>query len=189
MEIEKLGIEGVWFARSPVHSDDRGSFREWFKAEDIELKTGRKFNVAQSNISISDCDVLRGIHYSLAPAGQGKWITCVSGSIWDVVVDVRPTSPTYKKWISFTLEGGKGEALFISEGLGHGFLSLQNESIVSYLLTSPYSPTNEFEINPLDPELAITWPGSNFRMSPKDLETPSLVSRKKAGQLPGQESP
>jgi dTDP-4-dehydrorhamnose 3,5-epimerase len=184
VEIEKLGIEGAWFARSPVHSDSRGSFREWFKSTDVENAIGRSFEVVQSNISYSGNNVLRGIHYSMAPSGQGKWITCLSGSIWDVVVDIRPNSPTYKKWLGFTLDGTSGDALFISEGLGHGFLSLENNSIVSYLLTSPYSPLEEYEINPLDPELGITWPRSNFQMSPKDSGAPTMNSRKESGQLP-----
>jgi len=184
VEIEKLGIEGAWFARSPVHTDSRGSFREWFKSADVKNAIGRSFEVAQSNISISGNNVLRGIHYSMAPSGQGKWITCLSGSIWDVVVDIRPNSPTYKKWLGFILDGTSGDALFISEGLGHGFLSLKNNSIVSYLLTSPYSPLEEFEIDPLDSELGITWPGLNFQMSPKDSGAPSLNSRKESGQLP-----
>jgi dTDP-4-dehydrorhamnose 3,5-epimerase len=185
MEIEKLAIEGLWIGRSPILSDPRGFFREWFKSDDIGSEIGRKFEVSQSNISMSNCGVLRGIHYSLAPTGQAKWITCISGSIWDVAVDIRPSSPTYRKWIGVTLTAGSGEALFLSEGLGHAFISLEDNSMVSYLLNSPYSPSEEFEINPLDPELSIRWPGVDLLMSSKDEHAPTLAMRYSEGKLPG----
>lgn len=184
MELEKLGIEGAWIARSSVHSDERGFFREWFRSGEVESLIGRRFEVAQSNISTSHRGVLRGIHYSIAQRGQGKWLTCVSGSIWDVVVDLRPTSPTFKKWICVQMEGNSGDSIFISEGLGHGFMSLEDNSTVAYLLTSPYSPTEEFEINPLDPELAIKWPGIERIMSPKDASAPTLQERLMEKRLP-----
>ena len=87
------------------------------------------------------------------------------------------TSPTFRKWIGVTLTAGSGEALFLSEGLGHGFISLEDNSVVSYLLSSPYSPSEEFEINPLDPELRIDWPLAERLMSPKDENAPTLKSR------------
>lgn len=184
MEIEELPIRGAWIARSAVHSDERGFFREWFRASDIDAVTGRAFQVRQSNISLSHRGVLRGIHYSLAQEGQGKWVTCVAGSIQDVIVDIRPSSPTYKKCITVRLSGDEGEAVFVSGGLGHGFLSLEDNSIVTYLLTSAYSPQEEFEINPLDPELAIDWALTEHLMSPKDATAPTLAGRFAEGKLP-----
>jgi len=185
VEIEKLAIEGAWIGRSSVHLDERGSFREWFKSIDIRSAIGREFEVAQSNISISHHGVLRGIHYSLAATGQGKWVTCVSGSIWDVVVDIRPSSPTFKKWVGVPMSAESGEAIFIAEGLGHGFIALEDNSIVSYMLTSSYSPTDEFEINPLDSELGIEWPEIERLMSKKDSLAPTLAERLAEGKLPG----
>jgi dTDP-4-dehydrorhamnose 3,5-epimerase len=184
MEFEKLAIDGAWIGHSAVHTDERGIFREWFKANDLEVISGTKFNVAQANLSVSHEGVLRGIHYSNAPSGQGKWITCVSGAIWDVVVDLRPKSETYKKWIGLSLTGSSGDALYISEGLGHAFLTLRDNSIVSYLLTSAYSPQDEYEINPFDPDINIAWPISNPRMSPKDGTAPNLATRFEQGNLP-----
>ena len=184
MEIEKLAIEGAWLGHSAVHTDERGLFHEWFKADDVEMTIGRKFNVAQANLSVSHEGVLRGIHYSTVPSGQGKWVTCVSGAIWDVVVDLRPNSKTYKKWIGLSLIGSSGDVLYISEGLGHAFLSLQDNSIVSYLLTSTYSPNDEYEINPFDPDINIVWPNSTPQMSPKDATAPNLATRFAEGRLP-----
>lgn len=183
MEIEELGIKGAWMARSPIHHDDRGHFREWFKEEDLELATGFHFEVKQANISSSNKGVVRGIHYSLAKDGQGKWITCISGSIWDVIVDIRPGSPTFKQWIGIELTGASGEAIFISGGLGHGFISLQDNSTVAYLLTSKYSPREEFEISPLDPELGISWPFAQLFLSDKDEFAPTLQEQLYSGNL------
>jgi dTDP-4-dehydrorhamnose 3,5-epimerase len=183
MEFEELGIKGAWIARSPVHQDDRGYFREWFKSEEVHSATGLQFNVEQANISSSNKGVLRGIHYSVALHGQGKWITCITGSIWDVIVDIRPTSPTFKKWIGVELIGGSGDAIFISGGLGHGFVSLQNASNVAYLLTSKYSPKEEFEISPFDPELGIPWPNTQLFLSDKDQSAPTLQELLDTGNL------
>lgn len=183
MDIEELGIKGAWLARSPVHHDDRGRFREWFKRDELERAIGFDFDVKQANVSTSNTGVLRGIHYSLAKDGQGKWVTCVSGSIWDVIVDIRPTSPTFKKWIGIELSSTSGDAVFITGGLGHGFISLQDNSTVAYLLTSEYSPKEEFEISPFDPDLGISWPLSQHFLSPKDELAPTLQGQLYSGKL------
>ncbi len=184
MELTPLGIEGAWLASSPVWADDRGSFREWFKLLDIKNATGVDFSVAQANLSKSKRGVVRGIHYSLAPDGQAKWVTCASGAVWDVVVDIRPDSPTFKKWVGVELLSTSGDVILISEGLGHGFVSLRDDSVIAYLLTSPYSTKEEFEINPLDAELAIEWPSMELLMSPKDSAAPTLATRLSEGHLP-----
>lgn len=174
---------------SPVWEDDRGSFREWFKRSEIFEKTGVDFNVEQSNVSLSKQGVIRGIHYSLASVGQAKWVTCLTGRIVDVVVDIRPASTTYKKFVTVDLVAGSGTSVFVGKGLGHGFIATENDSIVSYLLSSPYSPSDEFEINPLDQELGINWQTdligeTNVVLSPKDANAPSLGFRLKQNQLP-----
>ena len=186
MELTPLGIEGAWLAESLVWSDDRGFFREWFKSESIRQVVGRDFNVEQANISSSTKGTVRGIHYSLAAKGQAKWVTCVSGLIKDVIVDIRPNSKTYRKWIEVELSGTSGNAVLIGEGLGHGFVSVADVSTVVYLISSPFSPSEEFEINPLDPAIAINWglPLSELKISDKDKNAPMLEERKEEGKLP-----
>ena len=186
MKIIPLGIDGAWLASSPIWTDERGSFREWFKAEDVATQTGIHFSVAQSNLSESKIGVVRGIHYSLAVAGQAKLITCLTGLIRDVIVDIRPSSPTYGKHVSVDLFGGDDRGVLIAAGLGHGFVSLMDRSMVAYLTTSPYSPLEEFEINPLDPSLRIEWglPVGKLLLSAKDAAAPSLAERSEAGKLP-----
>ena len=186
MKILSLGIEGVWLAESPIWSDDRGFFREWFKSTDVKEATGREFGIEQANISLSSRGTLRGIHYSVAPRGQAKWITCVAGSIKDVIVDIRPDSQTFGEWIEVELSGSSGQAVFISEGLGHGFVALEDNTAVAYLVSTPFSPSDEFEINPLDEKIGINWGMdlSELKISGKDKKAPTLAERLAEGKLP-----
>ena len=186
MELTPLGIQGAWLASSPIWTDDRGSFREWFKNSDVLAVTGLNFGVQQANISTSVRGVVRGIHYSLAQAGQAKWITCVTGEINDVIVDIRPESITFGKHINVNLKGNSGLAVLIGEGLGHGFAALADESTVAYLISSPFSPNEEFEINPLDPSLEINWglPAEELLLSKKDSAAPTLLELRRQRNLP-----
>jgi dTDP-4-dehydrorhamnose 3,5-epimerase len=186
MELTPLGIEGVWLAESPVWSDDRGFFREWFKSTDLKNATGRDFGIEQANISLSSRGTLRGIHYSIAPRGQAKWITCVTGFIKDVIVDIRPESKSFGQWIELELRGNSGNAVFISEGLGHGFVALEDNTAVAYLVSTPFSPAHEFEINPLDEKIGINWGMdlSELKISDKDMSAPTLAERLAEGKLP-----
>jgi len=186
MEIVELGISGVWLATFTTHSDSRGNFREWFKIQEIHDLTGFRFEPNQANISTSTRGVIRGIHYSLAPQGQAKWITCTSGSIRDVIVDIRIGSPTYGQWISVDLTASDGKAIFIEPGLGHGFSSFEDNTNVCYLLSTSYSPKDEFAISPLDEELDIDWGFKNKEsiISDKDLAAPSLKKQFEESMLP-----
>ena len=184
--MSSLKIEGAWLAESPVRSDDRGFFREWFKSQEVKSVTGRDFGIEQANISLSSAGTLRGIHYSIAPRGQAKWITCVAGSIKDVIVDIRPSSPTFGDWVEVELRGDSGVAVFMSEGLGHGFLALEDKTAVAYLVSTPFSPKDEFEINPLDEKIGIKWGMdlSALKISDKDKIAPTLAERLAEGKLP-----
>lgn len=187
MKFHPLGILDAWLVESEVFEDDRGFFREWFKSDEVKKATGLDFSVAQANVSSSKTGVIRGIHYSLAPGGQAKWVTCTSGRILDVIVDIRPESPTFKHVEYIELHGPR--ATLIGAGLGHGFLALENDSVVTYLLSSPYQPDFEFEIQPTDSELSIVWKvesvsGMSFLFSDKDKNAPTLAERLKEGKLP-----
>jgi dTDP-4-dehydrorhamnose 3,5-epimerase len=186
MKLTQLGIEGAWLAEWPMWSDERGYFREWFKTEDTRAITGIDFAIQQANISLSQRGVIRGIHYSLAPQGQAKWVTCINGSIRDVIVDIRPSSPTFGKSVFVDLNGLDGRAVLIGAGLGHGFASLADSSTIAYLLSSPYSPGEEFEINPMDPDLGIDWSIdlAEVSLSEKDKLAPSIAERHAQGKLP-----
>ena len=187
MHIEPLAISGAWLIKFQTHRDNRGLFRELFKTEEISKVIDLNFSTAQANLSSSLKGALRGIHYSLAKNGQAKYITCVKGQIQDVIVDIRPSSLTFGRWIDLELNDDSGSAVFIEPDLGHGFLSLAKSSTVVYLTSSSYDPKNEFAINPFDPDLSIKWilPAAEIIISERDKTAPSLNQRKITDKLPG----
>ena len=134
--------------------------------------------------------VLRGIHYADVPPGQAKYVTCVSGRVLDVIVDIREGSPTFGAWESVVLDDRTRNAVYLSEGLGHAFLSLEDGSTVVYLCSQPYAPSREHEINPLDPAIGIEWPvpAGELELSAKDSAAPTLQEAQEAGQLPSYEA-
>jgi dTDP-4-dehydrorhamnose 3,5-epimerase len=164
MPFQPMGIQGA-FVFTPVrHEDSRGHFQESFKLSSLEKELGFGFEVKQVNQSTSAKGVIRGIHFADNPPGQAKYVSCLKGSIWDVVVDLRTESPTFGKWEGVEVSADNGKSVLIAEGLGHGFLSLEEGSVVSYLSSEEYSPKSERQINPLDKDLAIEFSsfGSNF---------------------------
>ena len=186
MKLTELGIKGAWIVESDVWPDNRGSFREWFKPSESKEIIGFEFKVEQANLSISDYGVVRGIHYSLAPEGQAKWVTCAHGEILDFIIDLRTNSATYKKVESIQLSGNGNKSLLIGSGLGHAFVSLAQGSAVTYLLSSPYKPELEFEINPLDQSLKLDFgiPAIGLIVSEKDKLAPTLIEQEISGRLP-----
>ncbi len=174
MSITPLPIEGSYLFQSPTHEDERGYSGEWFKSATVKEFLSREFTVAQASLSKSKQGVLRGIHFSLAPLGQAKWVTCVTGAILDVVVDIRPNSPTFKCWDAHELRAGDGTSMFITEGLGHAYLALEENTTVTYLLSTIYLPKFERVIDPLDPDIAIAWPDITLTLSERDASAPSL---------------
>ncbi|MFD4034705.1 dTDP-4-dehydrorhamnose 3,5-epimerase family protein [Streptomyces sp. NPDC058637] len=185
MEIEELGIEGVHLVRPQVHEDTRGAFLELFAAHRLAALTGRPMNVAQVNCSVSRRGTIRGIHLTAAPPGEAKYVTCVSGTVIDVVVDVRVGSPTYGRSLAVELDDRRRHALYIAEGLGHGFAAVSDTAVVTYLCDNTYTPGTAISINPLDPQLALPWPPvTDIILSDKDRNAPTLAQTEALGVLP-----
>lgn len=184
--MKHLAIEGAFVAEHKVHGDERGLFREWYKKSEFE-SAKVEFNIAQANHSISEKYVLRGVHYSIALQGQAKLVTCVSGSILDVLVDLREGSPTYLKVEKIVMTPESGDVLFVPTGVGHSFLVTSDSASVVYLTSSEFDPENEKTISPLDPALALEWPAnliSLLSLSERDKAAPSLSEAKSLGHLP-----
>ncbi len=184
MNLRELEIAGLYVAESRVFADERGFFREWFKSGDFEA-AGVRFTAEQSNLSMSARNVVRGLHYSLAPRGQAKVVTCVYGSLDDVIVDVRVGSPTFGAVVSVALAADEGTTVVLPAGVAHGFCVTSETAALSYLLSTPYDAPHELEIHPLDPEIAVPWRLSGEAiLSEKDAAAPSLAARREAGELP-----
>ncbi|MFE9613646.1 dTDP-4-dehydrorhamnose 3,5-epimerase [Streptomyces sp. NPDC006012] len=183
--MRQLGIEGAWVDTPRVFTDDRGRFHEWFKDDTFRGSTGQGLHLAQGNCSRSVRGTLRGIHYASVPPGQAKYVTCVSGAVLDVVVDIRTGSPTFGRWEAVRLDDSTHNCVYLSEGLGHAFMALEDDSTVVYLCSQGYAPQREHGINPLDPMLAIDWPGHlEPRLSEKDAAAPTLADAERQGLLP-----
>jgi dTDP-4-dehydrorhamnose 3,5-epimerase len=186
MKVSQLNISGCYVFEHKTFPDDRGLFREWFRAEELN-KFDSNFSVMQANFSQSKLGVVRGIHYSLAPKGQSKLITCVEGEITDVLVDLRKGSPTYLNVEHTKLEANSGKAVFVASGVGHGFAVLSASASVVYLTSSPFAPEFEKSINPIDPAFDINWnipAGVEMVLSPSDRSASSLQEADAAGYLP-----
>jgi dTDP-4-dehydrorhamnose 3,5-epimerase len=185
VDIKPLSISGAWSVTTKVHGDDRGSFAEWFRTDRIEEATGFRFSSVQGNISRSAKGVVRGIHYADVPPGQAKYVMPVSGSIIDYVVDIRVGSPTFGKWDSVTLSSDARDAILIEPGLGHAFVALDDDTVVTYLVTDIFRPEREHGVNPLDPEIGLEFPpGIDLVLSDKDTQAPSLAEALSASLLP-----
>lgn len=168
-----------------VYQDHRGSFHEWFRGEEFREATGYDWTLAQANCSVSRRGVLRGVHFADVPPGQAKYVTCVNGSVLDVVVDIRVGSPTYGQWEAVRLDDADRHAVFLAEGLGHAFMALTDDATVMYLCSTGYLPEREHGVHPLDPELGIEWPrGIEPVLSEKDAAAPTLAEAERSGLLP-----
>jgi dTDP-4-dehydrorhamnose 3,5-epimerase len=170
MSFHEMKIQGAWVHTPLRYQDSRGHFEEQFKLSTIERELGLDFQVKQTNQSVSQKGVIRGIHWTDSLEGQAKYVSCMSGSIWDVVVDLRHDSPTYGKWDSAIVTPENGKSVVLSRGLGHAFLALEDGTLVNYLCTSEYDPLVDRTINPLDPVLNI-----NFLEIAKSLSIQSLT--------------
>ena len=184
MRASALSIHGAHLIESPVFDDGRGIFREWFKSGDLEID-GIAFSVAQANLSHSVRGTVRGLHYSLAPEGQAKVVTCVMGELDDAIVDVRVDSPSFGRVEYVTLNARDGLSLHLPEGVAHGFCVRAPFAAMAYLLSSPYDPATELGITPFDSTVAVPWHlDAEPVLSLRDAEAPTLRERLEAGQLP-----
>jgi dTDP-4-dehydrorhamnose 3,5-epimerase len=187
LKARELKVPGAWEITPAIHGDSRGHFFEWLTDKGFSSFAGHRLDVRQANCSVSSAGVLRGLHFAQVPPSQAKYVTCVRGSVFDVVVDIRVDSPTFGQWDSVLLDDSEHRTIYISEGLGHGFLALQDNSTVMYLCSAEYNPQREHTICATDPALAIDWPlvdGAAPSLSDRDAAAPSFEEVRASGLLP-----
>ena len=184
MNFRETKIQGLWVIESPVHEDIRGSFKEWFKFERNIESLGLEFQVKQANTSVSRKGVVRGVHFSTSNYKQDKIVSCSHGSITDIITDIRLGSPTFGESEYIYLNGKNGISVYISAGLGHSFISLEDFSVVTYLLTSEYDSKSEFGVNPLDKDLGLDLKFENIILSEKDRNAFGLSYLRDRNLLP-----
>jgi dTDP-4-dehydrorhamnose 3,5-epimerase len=176
VKVVRTEIPEVLLLEPRVHQDERGFFLESYNRRTFKDATGLDIDFVQDNQSFSVRNVLRGLHYQVRQP-QGKLVHVVAGEIFDVAVDLRRSSPTFRKWVGITLTGGGHRMIWIPAGFAHGYLVLSEHAIVSYKTTDFYAPEHERTILWSDPELAIPWPlGATPIVSEKDRRAPALGS-------------
>jgi dTDP-4-dehydrorhamnose 3,5-epimerase len=184
MEFRALAIEGAWEVTPRQFPDPRGVFAEGFRADHLAKHIGHEMSVRQTNISVSTAGALRGIHYSDVPPSQAKYVTAVSGSFVDVIVDIRVGSPTFGQWDSVLLDTVDRRAVYLSEGLGHALACLEDGTAV-YLCSEVFAPSRERGLTPVDEALALRFPeGFTPILSDKDAAAPTLAEAQEQGLLP-----
>ena len=158
MKVTETQLPGVKIIDPQVFSDSRGSFHESFNQHKFDQLVQKDVTFVQDNHSVSTRGVLRGLHYQVSPFSQAKLVRVVSGAVFDVVVDIRPQSDTFGKWISVELTADNNRQLWIPAGFAHGFLALADRVDFLYKTTSYYSPEHERCIRWDDQILNISWP-------------------------------
>jgi dTDP-4-dehydrorhamnose 3,5-epimerase len=168
-------IDGVWIVEMERHSDNRG----WF----AQTWTPKEFAANGVNSKLANCSVsfnlrrgtMRGMHYQIAPHQEAKLVRCTRGAIFDVALDLRPDSPTFKRSIGTELTADNGRALYISEGHAHGFQTLLDDTEVLYLISEDWHPESAHGVRWDDPAFKIYWPlTENLVLSPRDATWPNF---------------
>lgn len=173
MKMIETEFKDLWVIEGDIATDNRGSFRKLYSSRLNEEHLGGP--IRQVNFSFNvKAGTLRGMHFQTLPFNESKIVHCVSGSIFDVVVDFRPESLTYLKHFSIVLDSKHNKSLLIPRGFAHGFQTLEDNSIVSYLHSEEYKPGHDSGVNYLDPTLGIDWPRTVSEVSLRDQNLPML---------------
>jgi dTDP-4-dehydrorhamnose 3,5-epimerase len=170
---EPLAIPDVILVQPRHFEDDRGWFMETYRAS-VFAANGIEPNFAQDNCSFSERGVLRGLHFQRPPKAQGKLIRVLSGEIYDVAVDIRPTSPTYGQWVAKVLSAENRRQIYVPPGFAHGFCVLGESASIVYKATAEYAPDLEGGIRWDDPQIGVPWPIAEPVLSAKDARLPFL---------------
>ena len=182
MRFTKTDLPDAYTIDVEPHHDDRGYFARAFCAKEF-TEHGLKADIAQANLSFNHRrGTLRGMHYQVPPATETKFIRCLRGAIYDVIVDLRPGSATYGRWIGVELSEDNGRALYVPEMFAHGFQTLADDTLVYYQVGEFYTPGTERGLRHDDPALGISWPEAVTVISDKDASWPLLEDQALAGR-------
>ncbi len=188
VHVRELAVRDAFEFTPRAFPDSRGVFVAPFQQEPFIKAIGHPLRLAQSNHSRSRRGSVRGLHYADVPPGQAKYVYCPSGSLLDVVVDIRVGSPTFGASDSTVLDPVDFRAIYIPEGVAHAFVALEDDTVISYLCSTGYNPAAEHGLHPLDPALGLPWPDDiDPVLSDKDAAAPTLGEARDAGMLPAYE--
>jgi len=181
----ETGLPGLLIIEPQVHRDERGYFKELWRASSYaEIQLPGRF--VQCNVSYSGSGVIRGLHYQY-PQPQGKLISVHDGSIFDVAVDIRTDSPTFRQWVGVELSAGNHRQLYVPEGFAHGYCVLGDGALMSYLCTTEFAADCDAAVAWDDPDIGVKWPIAPLSISAKDRRAPRLrdIAREDLPRMPG----
>lgn len=174
LQATALALPGVLLLKARVHADERGAFTQTWQRADWR-EAGIEADFMQDNLVVNARKgTLRGLHWQREPHAQTKAVQCVRGALLDVVADVRPQSPFFGKWIAVELRGGQGESLYVPAGYAHGYVTLEDDTVVLYKVDRPWVPEAEAACRWDDPTLAVDWRCTDPIVSEKDAAAPFL---------------
>lgn len=176
MKFTPTKIAGVWIVDMERHEDERGWFARTWCAEELR-KHGLNSGLSQCSASFNrHRGTLRGMHWQAAPHEEAKLVRCVRGAMFDVVLDLRPDSATFKQWVGMELTPENGRSLYVPEGCGHGFQTLADDTEVLYLIAGEFQPACACNVRWNDPQFAIKWPlHEEAVLSQRDCDFPDFV--------------
>ena len=176
MKVQKTSIDGVILIHPTIYKDKRGYFFESFNENEFAELTNLKLSFVQDNQSCSSKGTLRGLHFQKPPYAQSKLVRVIKGSVLDVAVDIRKESPTYGEYVIKKLDDSNHTMMYLPEGIAHGFLTLENNTIFSYKCSNYYNKDSEDSIIWDDPSIGIKWPKIKLILSEKDLNAKKFSS-------------
>jgi len=185
MKARKLAVDGALEFIPTVYPDSRGTFVSPFEEPDFSNAVGRPLSLSRTIHSNSRLGVVRGIHFTAIPPGGDKHVYCSRGRALDIAVDLRIGSPTFGKWDAIELDDRSFHSMYLAPGLGHAFVALEDDTVMSYLCSTRYVPSEELSVNPLDPAIGLPIPAELDKiMSERDTSAPSLGEAAERGMLP-----
>lgn len=176
MQFYDTSLNGAYLIEHEPFCDERGFFSRSFCINEFH-KNGLECFYMQTNLSYNEKKgTLRGMHFQKTPYEETKIVSCIKGSLYDVIVDLRPDSSSFKKWASFVLSGDNPASLYIPKGFAHGFMTLENDTFIHYSMSQIYMPDFATGIRWNDPAFAIDWPTiDNITISDKDKNYPDFI--------------
>lgn len=175
-KIENLKILGAKLLTAPVFRDQRGAFEVFWEYDDL-IKEGISFSPSNSHHSYNErSGTIRAFHFQRPPHEQSKLVSCVRGKVWDVILDLRPDSPTFLQWQGVELSSATGKTIYIPAGCAHGFATLEDCTTIAYLIEGQYHPESSEVIRWSDRELGINWPVYEPILSYKDEQASGLAA-------------
>lgn len=172
MKFYEQKLAGVYLIEPEPFADPRGMFRRHFCEQEFSdhgiVTDVKQCSISENNFSYT----LRGFHYQIPPYGEGKTVSCLKGSIFDIIVDLRPDSPTYMEWVDFDLNEENRRSIHIAPGCANAFLTLEQNCIIHYYCSQPYTPNAERSIRYNDPAFQFVWPHMPEVISDKDKNCP-----------------